>query len=90
MEQEVRSFLRVRKYKEEPKGDEKYNNCSAKDTFDINGRSDDIEERIHDLEDGVVEITEAEQKNKKSSSSRKEESFLVAQTVKHLPAMQET
>ena len=65
MEQEVRSFLRVRKYKEEPKGDEEYNDCSAKDMLDINGRSDYIEERIHDLEDGVVEIIEAELKNKK-------------------------
>ena len=65
MEQEVRSFLRVRKYKEEPKGDEEYNNCSAKDMLDINGRSDYIEERINDLEDGVVEIIEAELKNKK-------------------------
>ena len=56
---------RVRKHKEEPKRDEEYSNCSARDTLDNNGRSDDTEERIHDPEDGVVEITKAEQKIQK-------------------------
>ena len=54
-------FKSVRKYTEEPKRDEEYSYGRAKDTLDNNGRSDDTEERIHDLEGGVVEITEAEQ-----------------------------
>ena len=60
-------FKRVRKYTEEPKRDEECSYCSAKDTLDNNSRSDDTEERIHDLEGGVVEITEAKQKKELKS-----------------------
>ena len=67
MDKHSENFNRVRKYKE-PSRAEEYGNA-----FTLEGssrRSDDTEKRSSDLRDGVVEITQAEQKKKKRQKIR--------------------
>ena len=58
-------FNRVGKYKEEPNRDEECNNWSKK-CAKCTSRLNDTEEQVNTPEDRVVEIIQAEQKNKQT------------------------
>ena len=58
-------WQRVRKYKEEPNRAEEYNSWKKNTLEVINSRLGDTKKEFSKLEDRVVEITQAEQKEKK-------------------------
>ena len=58
-------WQRVRKYKEEPNIAEEYNSWKKNTLEVINSRLGDTKKEFSKLEDRVVEITQAEQKEKK-------------------------
>ena len=64
MDTQSEKLIRVGKYKEQPKRDKEYNSEMKNTLEGINGRLNDTEEQVSELEDRIVETNDAEQKKR--------------------------